>query len=79
MKCSDADCEGVDPCPCRPGILRKDLLMGLLPSFYVSKDGMVCTHRFSNDDTPVYCRNIDHASFLMDFISRLQIKASVVK
>lgn len=72
MKCSDADCMNEDPCPCRPSILRKDVFMGILPGFYVSEDGLVCTHRLSENDTPVYCRNAGEAKFLMDVISKIK-------
>lgn len=28
-----------------------------LPTFYISTEGAVCTHRMSDTDTPVWCRN----------------------
>lgn len=73
MKCGDADCEGLDNCPCRKGNgLRRDLLMGLLPAFFVSNDDgptRVCTHRLGSSDIPVYARNTKDAEYLMGIIT----------
>lgn len=86
MMCGDADCEGLDNCPCRKGnYLRSDALMGVLPAFFVSRDDnkvRVCTHRMSAKDVPVYAKNTEDAYYLMNVMSpinNLQNDESVVK
>ena len=45
--------------------LEKDRIREALPAFYVSKEGRICTHRFNDDDAPVYCKTRDDAEFIM--------------
>jgi hypothetical protein len=36
-----------------------------LPSFYVSREGQVCTHRMSDLDTPVWCKSTNDSLAVM--------------
>lgn len=38
------------------------------PTFYISAEGMVCTHRLSENDTPVWCRSGDDGLAAMQSI-----------
>lgn len=39
--------------------IKSQLICDGLPTFYISQEGMVCTHRLSESDTPVWCRTGD--------------------
>ncbi|MCV6612405.1 MAG: DUF551 domain-containing protein [Amphritea sp.] len=39
--------------------VRSDIEKDGLPTFYISTEGAACTHRMSDTDTPVWCRNGD--------------------
>lgn len=49
--------------------IKSQLVCDGLPTFYISEAGMVCTHRLSEGDTPVWCRTGDDGLKAMNAIS----------